>query len=77
MNPAALMKLMGLKSNFEKQHPRFAAFLGDLLKTGVSEGTVIEITMTRPDGSSATTNMKVNASDIELVNELKNLGLQR
>lgn len=73
MNPAALMKIMGLKNKFESEHPRFAAFIGDLFKMGVTEGTVIEITLTRPDGSTATTNMKVKPSDIELVNELKNL----
>lgn len=77
MNPAALMKMMSLKANFEKQHPKFAAFIADLLRMGVSEGTVIEIKLTRPDGSSATTNMKVNSSDIELFNELKNLGMQK
>ena len=73
MNPAVLMKIMGLKSRFEQEHPKFAAFLTDLVKTGVNEGTVIEITMTKPDGTVIATNMKVKPSDIELVNELKNL----
>ena len=73
MNPAALMKIMGLKNQFESEHPKFAAFISDLIRTGVSEGSVIEITLTRPDGTTTTTNMKVKPSDIELVNELKNL----
>ena len=73
MNPAALMKIMGLKNQFESEHPRFAQFISDVIRTGISEGSVVEITLTRPDGSKTTTNMKVKASDIELVNELKNL----
>lgn len=40
---------------------------------GITEGTIIEVTVTKPGEAPVTANMKVQASDIELVNELKNL----
>lgn len=73
MNPLAMMKFMKLKSTFDKNHPRFSSFLGNVVSGGIQEGSVIEITITKPDGALLTTNMKVMASDIELVNELKNI----
>ncbi len=73
VNPAAIMKLMGAKNQFEKTHPKFAAFFQTVFTQGVEEGSVIEITVTKPDGTPTTANMRVQKSDIELVQELKNL----
>jgi hypothetical protein len=39
----------------------------------VEEGSVIEITVTRPDGTPVTANMKVQQSDIELIRQLKEM----
>jgi hypothetical protein len=66
-----VMKLMAAKNQFEQTHPKFAAFFGTILKQGVEEGSVIEITVTRPDGTPVTANMKVQQSDIELIRQLK------
>lgn len=74
INPATMMKVMNAKRQFEQDHPKFAKFMGDLIRNGVSEGSIIEITLTNPDGSSVTTNMKVKPSDIELVRSLKEIG---
>ena len=67
------MKLMNAKNKFESSHPKFAAFLQRMASQGIHEGTVIEITITQADGSAITGNMRVNASDMELIEELKNL----
>ena len=67
------MKLMGAKTQFEKTHPKFAAFFQSVLAQGVEEGSVIEITVTKPDGTPTTANMRVQRSDIELVQGLKDL----
>jgi hypothetical protein len=66
-----VMKFMAAKNQFEQTHPKFAAFFGTILKQGVEEGSVIEITVTRPDGTPVTANMKVQQSDIELIRQLK------
>ena len=72
-NPAALMKLMQLKSKFESNHPKVVSFVQKVIMSGLPEGTVIEMSVTRPGEEKITANMKVTADDIEIMNELKNL----
>lgn len=45
-----------------------AVFLGH---RSVPEGTIIEISVTRPGEEPITTNLKVTQSDLELVEELR------
>ena len=71
------MKVMATFRKFQQNHPRFVQFFQDMLSHGITEGCVLEIKLTRPDGSSATTNMKVQPSDMELVAELKNMAAKR
>lgn len=71
VNPAAIMKLMGAKNKFEQAHPKFAAFFKTVLAQGINEGDVIEITVTKANGTPITANMKVQQSDLELIEELK------
>ena len=73
VNPASLMKIMNSKKVFESNHPKFVAFLSDVFGRGIEEGTIIEITVTKPDGTPVTSNIKVRQSDLDLVEELKNL----
>ncbi len=68
-----MMQLAGAIGSFKNNHPKFAAFVEKFITTGVSEGTVIEITVTRPGEEPVTTNMKVLQSDIDMVNMLKEL----
>ena len=39
----------------------------------ITEGTIIEITITRPGEEPVSTNLKVQKSDLDLVEELKKL----
>lgn len=73
VNPAAIMKLMGAKNQFVQSHPKFASFFQTILRQGIEEGSVIEITVTKPDGTALTGNMRVQASDLAMMEELKNL----
>lgn len=73
MNPASIMKIMNAKNKFTENHPKFSAFLSAVFSRGIAEGTVIEITVTRPGEEPVTTNMKVRQSDLDLFNELKDL----
>lgn len=73
MNPMALMKVMSAKNKFTANHPKFVAFLGTVLKGGIEEGTVIEISVQKPGEEKITSNLKVTQSDLELFNELKDL----
>lgn len=73
MNPMTMMKLMSAKAAFEKTHPKFVAFLNNAMARSMEEGTIIELTMTRPGETPITTNIKVQKSDLELVESLRNL----
>ena len=73
VNPASIMKLMNAKNKFSANHPKFVAFLSMIFSKGITEGTIIEITVTRPGEQPITSNMKVLESDLELMEELKSL----
>ena len=73
INPASVMKLMSAKKKFTENHPKFVAFLSMIFSKGITEGTIIEITITRPGEEPITSNMKVQQSDLELMEELKGL----
>lgn len=74
MNPADMMKIMSAKNKFDANHPKFSAFLKAVLSRPIEEGTIIEITVTRPGEEPITTNLKVQQSDLDLVQELQSLG---
>ena len=67
MNPASIMKLMSAKNKFQKNHPKFVAFLNRCFAGGLKEGTIIEITVTNPGEAPITSNIKVQQSDLELL----------
>ena len=73
MNPASIMKLMSAKNKFTENHPKFTAFLNAVFSGGITEGTIIEITVTKPGEEAVTTNMKITQSDLDLFSELKDL----
>lgn len=43
-------------------------------ENGIPEGTIIEVTVTKPGGEPVSTNLKVMQSDLDMINELRNLG---
>ena len=73
MNPMDLMKIMSAKNRFDANHPKFGAFVKAAVGGGIQEGTILELTVTKPDGEKMTTNLKVQPSDLELLNELRNM----
>lgn len=71
MNPLKLMKLHRFKQDFEKKHPRFFPFLQAVSKDALQEGTIVNIQVTSPSGSTYKTNLKLTADDIEIFQEIK------
>ena len=61
------------KKSVCKQSPEICGIFRNVLTGGVQEGTIIEITVTRPGEEPMTTNMKVQQSDIDLFQNLKDL----
>lgn len=73
INPAKLFKMKGMWDQFIENHPRFPQFMKAVQSNGIKEGAVIEITVTTPEGKNISTNVRVTASDMELLNELAEL----
>lgn len=73
MNPMNLLKMKQSLAQFTNQHPRFAMFIRDMFQERIREGTIIEISVQQPGEDKIVTNMKVQQSDLELFDELKNL----
>ena len=76
MNPQGMFQIMSALNTFRQNHPKFAQFFGNYIKSGLPEGSIIEITVTRPGEEPVTTNMKVQQSDLELVQALKDINPQ-
>ena len=74
MNPAALLKVHQMIKGFEERHPRVVSFgTKELLGGNIPEGTVFELSLTRPGENTVTTNMKITAEDLEMLRVLKDL----
>lgn len=73
MNATSILKLMSAKAQFERNHPKFMAFVKTIMSRPLEEGTVMEVTVTRPGEEPLTANIKVQQSDLELLAELKEL----
>lgn len=76
MNPAMLLKMMKAKNEFTNNHPKFVAFLKAVFSRQIEEGTIIEVTVTRPGEAPITANIKIQQSDLELMDEIKELAKQ-
>lgn len=73
MNPMKLLQLKNAWDQFTGRHPKFPAFLKAMSKGAITEGSILEITVTTAEGKVINTNLKVTAEDMALVEELKNL----
>ena len=69
MNLGNLMQLKNSWATFTQNHPKFPKFR-QAAGTAVKEDTLIEIKITTAEGKVIETNLKVKASDIELVKNL-------
>ena len=73
MNPAAMMQIMTALKKVESTHPKFVAFIKTMFGKGITEGTIIELTVINPGQDPVTTNIRVQQSDLELVKQLQDL----
>ena len=69
-NIGNMMKVMNAWNTFNKNHPKFQAFCSAVSRLGIRQGRILEVTYISPEGEKLTTNIKVQASDLELLREL-------
>lgn len=74
MNPMKLLQFKPLWEKFNQTHPRFMPFVKAVSSNGMQVGTILEVSVTTPEGKNFTTNLKVSESDMELIEALKNMG---
>lgn len=73
MGPLDIMKLSKMREQFCENHPKFVAFLSYVSRRGIKEGTVLEVKVVFPDEEPVTTNIRVTASDLELLKTLSEM----
>lgn len=79
MNIGSAMNLMSQGkqawATFKQNHPEFSKFLNYVKNKGVPEGTVISIDVKypEPDGQNVHAEIKVKASDVQLLRMLEGL----
>lgn len=74
MNPMQMMKFAGMWKRFVQEHPKFPQFWKAAAARGVlSEGTVMELRITKADGEHMVTNLKLSRADIEMIEELRGI----
>lgn len=77
MNPMKLLQLKNAWDQFKSRHPKFLSFINSVTKGAVSEGSVIEITVTTADGQTINSNLLVTAEDMQLIEDMKELFLNQ
>ena len=73
MNPMDIMKIKQRLDTFQKDHPKVVPFFKMIGEKGMTEGTILELKCTTPDGQEYVSNIKVNQNDIEMMRDLTSL----
>lgn len=74
VNPAMIFKIKSMWDEFSNNHPKLPRFFQAVASQPMEEGTVIEMTISRPDGDTLTSNVKLTASDLALLDQLREIG---
>ena len=69
-NPLNLMKMKQMWEKFNSAHPKLVPFFRAAADGYLSEGSVIEMEVTAPDGRNLRCNLKLSAEDMELMREI-------
>ncbi len=74
VNPAMIFRIKSMWDEFSRNHPKLPRFLQAATSRPMEEGTIIELIIRYPDGQELASNVKLTASDIALIDQLKELG---
>ena len=77
INPMQILKIRDTLNAFRNRHPGFSHFIGDIRRRGLPEGTVMDMTVTMPDGKTMKTNFRVSQEDLDLIRMLGELSRQK
>lgn len=72
MNPMKFMQFMPQLERFRDRHPKFIQFFSYAAKS-IAPDSILEITVTDPQGKKIVTNIRVDEEDITLFRQLKEM----
>ena len=77
MNFNQMLKFQQIKNTFKRfdqDHPKFKNFMNAVWREqALKQDAVIEISITSPEGKNYCSNIKLNAADIEMFEQLKSM----
>ena len=73
INPTQLFQLMGAWQKFTANHPKFPNFLKAVAAEGIQEHTIIEVSVTTPEGKTYCSNLKITQEDLDLLEQFKHI----
>lgn len=73
MNPRRMLELAKLQQKFKKNHPKVFPFLKVAAEKALQEGSVVDISVTTPEGKVMRTNLRIKPEDMEIVEQLKQM----
>ena len=68
MNPRQILKAKESFKGFQQRHPKVMPFMKNIASR-ISEGDIIELKVTKPDGKSTTCNIKVAPEDADFLRD--------
>lgn len=72
-NPMKLLQIKVSWEQFKARHPKFPSFLSAVSKGAVTEGTLLEMTITTTEGKTFSSNLKLTAEDMKLISDVQEM----
>jgi len=72
-NPSMILQIKQAWDTFTGNHPKFPMFLKAASQKAIKEGSIIEITITTPEGETLNTNLRVKQEDILLFQSIRDM----
>ncbi len=73
INPMKLMQMKNAWNEFTGRHPKLPKFFEAVSQKALREGTVMEISVTTPEGETLASNIRLTEEDMALIRELKEM----
>ncbi len=72
-NPAKFLQLKKQYDAFVERHPKFMRYMAYITDNCISEGAIMDVTVTDAEGKSIHGNAKLTAEDVAFLQEVRKL----
>lgn len=70
-NPMKIMQMQSTWKAFVERHPKLPMFIRAVGSQALAEGTILEIKVTKPDGTNMVTNLKLSDEDLDAIRKVQ------